>query len=681
MVPLFATALFLTSGLLFAVEPLIAKGLLPSLGGGATVWTTAVAFFQLALVVGYLYAHLASTRLGLRRHAALHVVLLGAVALALPLAPVNGVAPATHQTLWLFGRLAATIGLPFVLLAATSPLLQAWFASTGSRGARDPYFLYAASNAGSMLALLAYPALIEPWLGLAHQRRLWSSGMILAVGLVATCAVVSLRRSSSPAPAAPPSRGGARAGGVGWRLRWRWLALAAVPSSLLLSVTTYVTTDLVAFPLLWVVPLAIYLLTFILAFSARQPLSMRRLLWLQPLLLVPLTAEMFMTTEGNALALIPIHLTIFFVTALVCHQTLAHSRPTAERSTEFYLWIAVGGALGGLFNVFLAPVLFRSVVEYPLGLIAAALLRPAAAVTAGEPRARRLDLALPGGLAAGLCGAALVLRRLSLTPADHTGLFALAGLLSLAGVAAYSFRWRPLRFGLGLAAIVVGGAFYAGGAPRAAFADRSFYAVHRVVRDSPTRLTLVSGNTVHGVQDLSPALRHEPLSYYHRRSPIGELMTAWQGRPQRGRIGVVGLGAGTLAAYAEPGEHWTFFEIDPVVVDLARDRGLFTFLADARGEVDIVLGDGRLSLASIPDGTFGLLVFDAFSSDAVPVHLLTREAIALDLRKLAPGGLLAFHVSNRHLDLQRVLAGGATAAGLVGLLRADQNHLRGSGRG
>ena len=340
-----------------------------------------MAFFQVALVGGYLYAHLLAARMGTRRNVWLHLALLAAVLAVFPLArPVGWVAPPTHQALWLFSRLAVTVGPPFVLLAATAPLVQSWFASTRHRGARDPYFLYAASNAGSMAALLAYPVAVEPFVGLARQRHLWTAGLILALALLAGCALAAVRfarrQGDVPVPA-PPAPLGARSGRPAWRQRGRWLVLAAVPSSLLLSVTTYATTDLVAVPLLWLVPLALYLGTFIAAFSPRQPFSARRMLWLQPLLLVPLAAEMFESTVGSAPFLIPIHLGIFFVTALCCHQTLAAGRPEADRSTEFYLWIAMGGAVGGLFNVFAAPLLFRSVVEYPLGLAAAALLRPA----------------------------------------------------------------------------------------------------------------------------------------------------------------------------------------------------------------------------------------------------------------------------------------------------------------
>jgi hypothetical protein len=678
LVPLFAATLFLTSGLLFAVEPLVAKGLLPALGGGAVVWTTSVAFFQVALVVGYLYAHLLAARLPARASAALHVAVLAAVAWLLPLGPLGGwVPPPSHQALWLFARLAVTIGPPFVLLAATAPLLQAWVASTRHGHARDPYFLYAASNTGSLVALCAYPVVIEPLVGLARQRHLWTGGMGLAVAFVGACAIVTVRQLSQPGeraplPVAEPPRDGVGLERPRWSERARWLALAMVPSSLLLSVTTYVTTDILALPLLWVIPLALYLATFILAFSRRQLLPARRMLWLQPLLLVPLGAEMFVTTAGGALVLIPIHLVTFFVTALCCHQTLAQSRPAAARSTEFYLWIAVGGALGGLFNVFLAPELFRSVVEYPLGFVAAALLRPAPAhvPAADGPRERRRDLALPVGLGALLTGGVWALGRASAHLGPRRESVALAFLLAAAGCAVYAFRGRPRRFGLGLAAMMACGAFYMQGAAHIVFEARSFYAVHEVVRVGPSMLRLTNGNTVHGAQDLTPARRREPLTYYSRGGPIGDVMKALAGRPQRQRVGLVGLGVGTLAAYAAPGEHWTYFEIDPAIVDIARARGLFSYLADTRGKVDVVLGDGRLSLGSVPDGTFGLLVLDAFSSDAVPAHLLTREALALYARKLGPGGLLAFHLSNEYLSLVPVVAGAAAAEGLIGITRS-----------
>jgi SAM-dependent methyltransferase len=673
LVPLLASALFLTSALLFVLEPLVAKGLLPVLGGGAAVWTTSVAFFQLALLAGYAYAHLAPSWLRPRRHAVIHVALLAGAAIALPLrAPAGLVAPAQHQAIWLFGRLAVSIGPTFVLLAATAPLLQRWLASTGHRDARDPYFLYAASNAGSLLALAAYPVLLEPLAGLDRQRRLWMGGLALAVGLLAASAGAAWRAGLGTRDA--PTDGGARAAepAVSAATRLRWLVLAAVPSSLLLSVTSYLTTDVVALPLLWVVPLALYLLTFILAFARRTFVSPRRVVWIQAMFLVPIAAEMFMRTEASAPILVPLHVCAFFATALMCHQTLARSRPPAARSTEFYLYVAAGGALGGLFNVFAAPLIFRSLLEYPIGLIAATLLRPAPEdAQPTTPRARRLDLVLPIALGALLLAGVRAAHAMEAHAGAKAGLIALIVLLTAAAVTAYSFRWRPLRFGLALAAIMASGATYAKGASRTLYTVRSFYGAHKVILEPPAMLTLWHGNTAHGAQDLAPARRREPLTYFHPTGPIGGVMAAWQGRPQRRRVGLVGLGAGSLAAYADPGERWTFYEIDPAVIDIARDRDLFTFLADARAAVDVVPGDGRLSLTAVPDATFGMLVFDAFSSDAVPAHLLTREAFALYLRKLGPGGVIAVHVSNRYLDLGSIVAGNAAALGLSARVRFD----------
>jgi hypothetical protein len=664
---LFAATLFASAALLLAVEPLVAKGLLPSLGGGAAVWTTTAAFFQLALLAGYLYAHAVPTRWNARLHAVAHVAALvvagilfrRAGALALP-------AGMTHPGLWLFSVLARTVGPPFVLLAASTPLLHRWLAATRGHEARDPYFLFAASNAGSLVALLAYPVLIEPSLGLASQRRLWSLALFPLAALLAACAALSLRASTTTAEPSDEARADAPAS---WSTRARWLVLSAVPSSLMLSVTSYATTDLAALPLLWVLPLALYLLTFILAFSRRTVVSPARVLWLQPFFLVPIAVEFFLETTGAAWPLIPVHGVAFFLMALGCHQALAARRPAASRSTEFYLWVAAGGALGGLFNVFVAPFAFRTLLEYPLGLVAAALLRPRPPEWSTARRERLLDVALPAAL-----GVALLVATLAGNGAAHAGvavsLAALVVPLSLAGAFAYASRARPLRFGLVLAMMCGAGLLHTERGAHVLLHARSFYGVH-TVSDRGSLRTLSHGNTVHGAQDLAAGRRGEPLTYYSRTSPIGDVMAAWRGRPQRARVGIVGLGAGALAAYSAPGERWTFFELDPAVVDISRDRGLFTYLADAYGTVDVVLGDARRTLGAAADGELGLLVLDAFSSDAIPAHLLTREALELYVRKLAPHGIIAFHLSNRFLDLEPVVARAAAARGLAARVRGD----------
>jgi SAM-dependent methyltransferase len=381
---------------------------------------------------------------------------------------------------------------------------------------------------------------------------------------------------------------------------------------------------------------------------------------------------MFLRTDAAAWVLVPLHALGFAVTALVCHQALAASRPPAERATEFYLMLAVGGALGGLFNVFVAPLVFRGLYEYPIGLAAAALLRPVmTGAEGGAARAARRDLGLPAALGAFLLAGVAGIRAAESRLGPRAGLVALVLVLSAAGTAVYAFRARPWRFGLALAALMAAGATYQKGGSHVLYAARSFYGAHKVLLDPPSVHRLAHGNTTHGAQNLAPDRRREPLTYYHPTGPIGGVLEAWRGRPARGRVGVVGLGAGSLAAYAAPGEHWTFFEIDPAVIDIARDRGFFTFLADAPAAVDVRLGDARLSLARVSDGELGILVLDAFTSDAVPAHLLTREAFALYLRKLAPGGVIAIHLSNRYLDLEPVVAGGAAAFGATGLVRFD----------
>jgi hypothetical protein len=671
---LFAATLFLSSALLFALEPIVGKSLLPVLGGGAAVWTTTAAFFQVALLVGYAYAHALARAGAPRAVAAGHVATLVFAVLMLArapsvAAPPNGAFPA----LWLFATLARTVGVPFVLVAASTPLLHAWLSQSVHADARDPYFLFAASNAGSLVALLAYPTIIEPALGLARQRHLWHLALWPLAALLAACAAVALRRSGAPGARAP-SPSATASMPVTPSTRLRWLSLAAVPSSLLLSVTSYATTDLAALPLLWVLPLALYLLTFIIAFARRPLVSPARVLALQPFFLTLIAIEFFLKTTGATWPLIPVHAAAFFVLALGCHQTLAASRPPAERSTTFYLWVAAGGALGGLFNVLLAPLAFRTLLEYPLGLIAAALLRPRGAAWSPAPRERRLDLALPLALAAALLVTTLAANRLAARPGAGVALV-LAPLivpLALAGAGVYAFRGRPLRFGLALAAICGVGLLHGAPGARVLLHARSFYGVH-TVSDSPAALrTLANGATVHGAQSLDSARSREPLTYYHPTGPIGAVMTAWAGHPQRSHVGVIGLGAGALAAYSAPGERWTFFELDPAVASIARDPRLFTYLAEARGHTDVVLGDARRTLADAPDGAFGMLVLDAFSSDAVPAHLLTHEALALYLRKLAPGGLIALHLSNRFIDLEPVVTGGADALGLVSRACADR---------
>ncbi|HVF44740.1 MAG TPA: fused MFS/spermidine synthase [Pyrinomonadaceae bacterium] len=754
---LFAATLFLSALLLFWVQPLAGKMVLPLLGGAPAVWNTCLLFFQAALLAGYGYVHASTRWLSTRAQVVLHVALLAAAALALPVAVSESRAGApdeAHPALWLLKTLALTAGPPFLALSASAPLLQKWFSRTRDPSAKDPYFLYSASNAGSLLALLAFPALFEPTLTLGGQARAWAMGYGALAVLVVACAAASLRAGArgdaargSDAPAdetddarATADEGGAvrdGLGGVGGaealtpRRRLRWALLAFVPSSLVMGVTTYVTTDLVAVPLLWVVPLALYLLSFVIVFARGRVVSRGLAAKVLPGAAVMLALVYLSGATQPAWFLIFFHLLFLFTAALVCHGQLADDRPDARHLSEFYLWLAAGGALGGLFNALVAPLVFRTVVEYPLVIVLASYLRPAfrrergrlfglrlgarrgavvskfraeggdaddeggaasngraadvesvagsdedavgvSGAAGAEGRVRVVDLLPPlylGALAAAL---SFMAQQFEVSPAERAAL-ALGAPLFLLN---YFFAPRPLRFAVGLCAIMLASAYFY--EPRGPVLDesRNFYGTHRVTADSSDRVHWLSnGSTLHGTQYTDMKRACEPLSYYHREGPLGSVFAALGAKPDarpRG-VAVVGLGAGTTAAYARAGESWTFYEIDPEVIRIAREPLLFSYLSScAAAPVNILTGDARLRLREAPPNAYDLIVLDAFSSDAVPAHLLTREAVALYLSKLAPGGLIAFHVSNRSLELERVALGVSADAGLDARVFADE---------
>jgi hypothetical protein len=644
---LYSLTAFVSAALLFQVEPITARLVLPLLGGTPAVWNTCMVFFQAVLLAGYAYAHFAPGWLPIRWAAVVHlaVLLLPFLVLPIHLPETWGLPGSTFPAAWLLGVLVTTVGLPFFALATSAPLLQRWFAASDHPSARDPYFLYAASNGGSLIALLAYPLALEPTLGLAEQAWWWSAGYGVFVLLVLVCLAARLR---------VPSSAGAVSAAVSPRILWprrlHWLLLAFVPSSLLLSVTTWLSTDVAAIPLFWVVPLAIYLLTFIFAFSPRAPLSPTwTARWLPLVALMLVFTLLSEATEPPALLMV-LHLGGLFWISLFCHGSLAADRPPADRLGEYYLWLAGGGVLGGLFNALLAPLLFPTVAEYPLLIVLACALRPNLE-PATESRSRVLDLVLPIGL--GLLTTAAIL--VSQAAGVSAGPVSTALMFGAPVVVCYTFLGRSIRFALGLAVLLLAGGLYGGVFGTTIYRDRSFFGVHRVTHD-PTGAfrQLVHGNTIHGRQSLDPSLRREPMVYYSRSGPAGQLFATIDRSGRFRRVGVVGLGAGALSCYARPGQHWTYYEIDPVVVHIARDSGLFTYLADSRAPVEVVLGDARLTLAASSE-RFDLLIIDAFSSDAVPAHLLTREALAIYQARLAPNGVLAFNISNRYLDLRPVL--------------------------
>ena len=656
---LFAGTLFVSATLLFWIQPLFAKMVLPLLGGAPSVWNTALVFFQAVLLAGYGYAHLLSRWCGPRRQLLLHLGVLAVAALALPIGVAPGWRPeaGTPPTLWLLGLLGASIGAPFFAVSATAPLLQRWFSHTGHPHAPDPYFLYGASNLGSMLALLSFPFVLEPALSSPLQALAWTGGFaLLAVG-IAGCGGMVWRRPASvttaPAAGTHPH----------WRQRLSWTVYAALPSALLLGVTTHISTDIAPAPLLWVVPLLLYLLTFVIAFARRPPIPHRFVVRILPLALMILVA-LFPWRQPTGLFL-PLHLVVFFVITLMCHGELVRRRPGVAALTEFYLCMSLGGVLGGACIALGAPLLFDSVFEYPLSLALAAALLPGA-----SSRAKRSDIILALLIPAVLIGG----------QAGATGLgYPLSSFIVYCICAAFVLvvfarKDRPLGFALCIGAIFVGGS-YAASSHETLWEGRSFFGVYRVTEsaDPPTR-SLFHGTTNHGGQLMADSGDISPTTYHTASSPMVEVLLATQAHGVGQRVGVVGLGAGALAYWWRPEDDWRYYEIDPLIIWLAVESDYFALMPRGPAALPIVLGDARLTLADEPDGRFDLLIMEAYSSDAIPMHLLTREAVALYMDKLAADGLLALHISNRFLDLELVVARIVAQAGYaaqVAFLKKD----------
>ena len=676
ILPVFVVTSFLSAWLLFAVQPMFAKMVLPLLGGTPAVWNTAMLFFQATLLAGYTYVHFTSRLFGLRRQMLVHLAVLAVAAVSLPIGVVWTDSFAGQPIPWLIAVLTLSVGLPFFAVSASAPLLQRWFGHSGHAQAHDPYFLYGASNLGSILALLSYPALVEPLLRLEQQSWTWAGGYGALVLLIAGCALI-LRRSRAGAEAAQarPARAGER---VSWRRRAHWIALAVAPSSLLLAVTTRITTDIAAVPLLWVVPLSLYLLTFVLVFARRPLLRHSWMVKAQPFVLVP--ALMYLPLSGFywTVSLVVV-LTIFFVTAMVCHGELARLRPSVSHLTDFYFAMALGGVLGGAFNVLAAPILFADVYEFHLALVVACMLRPRQA--AGKSGSLRMDIALPAGLLVLLVVPEMLGLRFDWQASElrRTGSVIYVVFPVLAMCAVFGFKERPLRFGLGIGVYLLAQGLFSGPS-NVVDQARSFFGVYKVsaITQDGDAFILRSGTTRHGAQYVDPGVRRQPLAYYTQAGPLGQVFAALAREKRPRSVGLVGLGVGAAVCYQQPGQRWTIYEIDPLVTRIARDTRFFHYLGDCLDEsrMEIVHGDARLSLQSAADGQFDLLILDAFASDSVPVHLLTREAMALYFDKLSEDGMIMFHISNRSLELVRVVSGVLGDLGLFGL---RQRHSPDSG--
>lgn len=665
VLPLFMATIFLSSLLVFSVQPLFTKMVLPLLGGSPGVWNTAMLFFQIVLLLGYCYAHLTTRLLGVQWQALLHVSLMALILVGLPLGVAQGWTPPVEEApvLWLIGLFAVSVGLPFFAVATNAPLLQRWFSHTGHSAAADPYFLYGASNLGSILALLSYPLIFEPLLTNHEQSVTWTWAYAALVALIGLCALTLWLRYR-PATTVSHDQPATHMAAPTHAQRIHWLILAFVPSSLLLGVTMHITTDVAAVPLLWVLPLMLYLLTFVIVFARRPWLPHSWMVLAQPFALIFL-ALLFHWIYKQVLVSFLLHFVAFFVTTMVCHGELAKQRPGPTHLTEFYLWMSLGGMLGGVFNVVLAPVLFNSVLEYPLMMVLACFLRPRQVST--ERWLTTTDVLWPIALLTTL-GLPFWLG----SPLTDWGVVGIIGFFLILGLGIYSFRHRPMQFGLGIAAGLLLTSFL-GTQDHVLTRERSFFGVNTVqqTEDGEFHL-LVHGNTIHGAQHTDPTRWQEPLTYFHKNGPLGHFFQLLNQSKKNDQVGVLGLGTGTLVCFRLPNQHWTYYEIDPSVVRLAQDTRYFRYLDECGGDTDIVYGDGRLSLAVAADKHYDLLIVDAFSSDTVPMHLMTREALALYIQKLADGGHLAFNISNRNLELSAVMGNLAKDAGLVGRIQLQQ---------
>jgi SAM-dependent methyltransferase len=658
LVPVLFTATIFTSALLlFFVQPLFTRMVLPQIGGAAAVWTTAMLFFQTVLIGGYLYAHVLTRHVPTLAQVGIHLaLLLGALAF-LPLAvpadwQYDPARPVVTQTLWLY---ALGVGLPFAVLSANAPLIQSWYRKSGGPSAEDPYFLYAASNLGSLVALLAFPLVAEPLFGMTAISQGWSIGFLILGPMLLLSGLSARRGAVSEAPVAEAA--GKSAAPTLKTLSY-WAFLAFLPSSLMLCVTTRISTDLGSFPLVWVVPLALYLLTFVLVFSTRTPFTADRLQRLLPVVLVVLV--LFSMRSTASLGWIALFLVAFFIVGLIAHRRLFDARPDARHLTVFYLTMSVGGALGGLFNSIFAPLFFDRVLEYPITIALIALLL-----------IRRPSSAAPREIVLGLVLSAVALSPLLLAigPLNAFGISAKIGLaVAILGAILLAFTSRPVVGATAVIAML--GVWLFGGTAKIDLLDRSFFGVHVVnVRNGIREYS--NGNTVHGAQLVSETTgKPTPLTYYHPRGLMAQLVTEARKTPAQ-TIGIIGLGTGALACYAKAGQDWHFYEIDPMVVEIAQNTQYFSFLSNCAPDAKIHVGDARIVLQQQAELKYDILVIDAYSSDAIPMHLATAEAIQLYLDRLNPGGVLVFHVTNRFYDVAQALSVAAAELGLEGRYRSQ----------
>jgi hypothetical protein len=658
---LFMATIFLSASLLFFVQPLFTKIVLPAIGGAPAVWTTAMLFFQAVLIAGYLYAHLSTKYLSVTAQLVLHLMLWAVALLFLPLSIQTGWrfdpdSPVAYQTLILF---ALGVGMPFVVLSANAPLIQSWYAKSDGPSADDPYFLYGASNLGSLSALLAFPLVAEPLFGAGQIGWGWTAGFVALGGFLALSGLSARNGRTVPTAQSDSDKPTVKD-------YCRWIVLAFIPSSLMLALTSKISTDIGSFPLVWVLPLALYLLTFVLSFSNR-PWIRGRTLDTAFLLSVAIFA---MTLTGMKLFHVTIPMTIvlllaFFFVAMKAHKALYYARPGHNSLTIFYVTMSVGGALGGLFNAILAPIIFDNLHEARITIVMAAALVFVGGSKPTMSSTIKAVIAVVCIIAAPLLYDWIAIDTLAMI----TGLSLSLSLLLL--VAVYVGRQDRIIIFAALIAVLSIGLLTTSGS--AVFRDRSFFGIH-IVKDNETTRLYINGTTIHGAQnldELTDGAAPEPLYYYHPDGPMAQVLTSAKGQAATD-IGIVGLGVGSLSCYRRPGQNWQFYEIDAMVDRVARDPSLFTFMSTCAPDAPTHIGDARIVLAQQVDAQYDVLVLDAYSSDSVPIHLTTNEALMLYQDRVKLGGIVLFHISNRYYDISRPLGRSADDLGLTALIQRYQ---------
>ncbi len=657
-IPVFSLTLLLSATLLFVVQPMFSKMILPLVGGSPQVWNTAMLFFQVCLLGGYAYAHLTTKLFGVRIQAIIHVILLIVLGMVLPFAIPAGWLPPEggDPTLWQLSVMATTVGGPFFALSGSAPMFQRWFSKSGHKDSDNPYFLYGASNLGSMSSLLLYPFLIEPVLTLKEQANFWAMGYAALGCMTIICALMVWSKVGNKDKHGAENTSEQPVEKITGSQRLKWIILSFIPSSLMLGVTSYVTTDIASVPLLWVMPLAIYIGTFIIVFARKQIFTINSLTIAFGVSLIAIAFNQMGFGESLNTPTIPIiiHFVAFFFGATLCHLALAQSRPSAQNLTEFYLIMSFGGALGGFFNAIIVPNIFILPIEYPLVLLMAALVRHSnkeemyfASVQKTLKKSPADVFSIEKCMA--LVVAILIGVMATIVNSDDLKFICAAIVSCLALFYLMRFRWA---FAFAITIILLTNYVYV--RSEVLLQDRNFFGVMRIVQDPDERF-LMHGTTNHGTQPTVPGKELTLTSYYGPTSPVRDAYDIYDTLDRPQNVGVIGLGVGVLACKQKDGRHYDFFEIDKDIADIAEDPKYFTYLSGCGSPYDIILGDGRIGLQKQPDKKYDMIIGDAFSSDSIPIHIVTKEAFEMYLNKIKDDGIIVIHISNRHLDIEPVI--------------------------